>query len=262
MDKLIQIYPDDYKARYYMAISLVKLKRVDEAKEQYLEILTNAEEEDLIEYARKGLKYLDPQYYKKLKKNNFVVIEEGSNTQKGNGRNTYVVKNPALTNSGTSRDVSLTPQQQQAIKEIAEQNNVSPDELNNLIKVLANNPSALKTINKLAGSSQEKDPNTPDGYDNESVAKLLKMLAFNNQMDMYNFNSPNNGNNNNNSNPMDMMSSMLGGGNQNSQNNNNNSMEQLMNYMSNPANKGKINPDTVNMMFKQNMLNGFGMGGF
>jgi len=261
MDKLLQISPQDYRARYYMAISLVKLKRIDEAKKQYAEILTNAEDKDLIEFASKGLKYLDPKYYDQLKKKNFVVIEESTNTQKGNVDNTYVVKNQAVDNPEEANVLTLSPQQQQAVGQIADQNNVSQEELNNLIKILANNPSALKTINKLAGAKDNYNPNTPEGYDNESVAKLVKMLAFNNQMSMFDFDKKDNDNNNNDS-SMDMMSSMLGGNNQNSQNNNNN-MDQLMKYMSNPDNKGKINPETINMMFKQNMLNGFGgMNGF
>lgn len=259
MDKLVQISPDDYRARYYMAISLVKLKKVDEAKEQYMKIISSAQDKSLVEYSKEGLKLLDPKSYKKIKKDNFSIVESNDVKQDNNTASSYVVEAPENASSYNG-NISLTPEQQQSVSQIAKQNNVSPEELNNLIKILASNPSALKTINKLASGQGVDNANAPEGYDSESVAKLLKMLAFNSQMNMFNFDNNNNNNNNgNNGNSMDMMSMMMGG---NGNNNNNNSMEQLMNYMSNPANKGKINPETINSMFKQNMLNGFGMNGF
>ncbi|MEW5820911.1 MAG: tetratricopeptide repeat protein [Cyanobacteriota bacterium] len=248
MDKIIQINPADYHAKYYLAISLVKLKKVDQAKELYVEIIKNADNQELIEYAREGLKFLDPKTYKKHRNTNISIIENNKPQVNNQTVNTGV-------NSNQFNSVQLTQEQQLKINQVAAENKISPDELNNLINLLANNPSALRTINKLADSNNSENGPSKD-FDPESVAKLVKALTLNSQIDLLNYDDDKKDKNNS---SMDMLS-MFTGGNSNGMQGNN--IYQLMEYMKNPANQGKINPDTINTMLKQNMFGNLDMGGF
>lgn len=248
MEKISQADPQNYRARYYLAIALVRLKRIKEAKNHYIDIITYADEPELVDFSLKGLKLLDPKTFEKVNKsrNNIVNTVQQRNTTV---IDTTVPQNKAI----------LTPEQQQKINQVAAANNVSHDELNNLINLLANNPGALKTINKLA-SSNASNAGNQDGYDPESIAKMIKLFTMNSQFDMLNFDKKDDQQNNNSS--FDIMGLMAGQNGMNSMNTPSGNMNKLMEYLNNPTNKGNINPEMINMLFKQNMFSDFSSGGF
>lgn len=257
LEKILQIEPDNYYARYYLAISLVKLKKIDEAKKYYMDIITNADDPTVVEYSRNGLKLLDPKYDEKAQKTSIIEVNKTEKNQLP-----LVSTSAANTsNRNTSKTLQLNEQQKALVNEIAQKNKIDPNEINNLLQILAKNPSALKTINQLANTNNANDPNN---FDPESVAKLIKMMTLNNEMGLLNATDNNNNNNDNNDNnsSMDLMSLMSGQNGFNNKSSPNNNMQQLMNYMNNSTNKGKMNPDILNMLFKNNMFSDTNMNGF
>lgn len=264
METIVEKYPDNFRAKYYLAITYVKLKKFQKAQDIYVEIIAKSEDESLKEYSRKGLKYLDPKFYKKFKKNNFQIVDVPP--EKPEVKKVVEAKphKPAIIEQKPEKprlkpELKLNSAQQTIVKQVAQEHKVSQAELNNLLRVLAENPSALKTINKL---TQSGSSSSSGGYDKESVAKLIKMLTMNTQMGMLNFDK-NSQNNNNGNDMMSLMMGMNGGMNgMNGMNGNNNNFANMMNYLSDPSNKEKMNPQMIDSLIKNSMGSGFGMGGF
>ncbi len=260
MDKLIQIEPDNYYARYYLAISLVKLNRINEARKHYNIILSEAREDKILQYARNGLKLIETGADKPEKTSRISVIEvdKKEDTSKKETSHTESGQKPAY-------DTNLAYNKDLMIHQLADQNNISPDELNNLIKLLAKNPSALQTLNKLATGQNTTAGGNLNNIDPETAAKLVKMMTMNSQMSL--LNSMNTNNNNNNSNPMNMMGMLMGNpmmkmaqmglqGN-NGLSGETSQMQQIMNYMNQTGNQGQMNPDMLNLFFQNGMMGGF-----
>lgn len=255
MDKLLQIEPENYYAHYYMAMSLVKLKQFDEAKEHYLKIITGSTDKSLIGYAQKGLKLLDPDYYEKHK-NSVAVIESNS------AENTNVPVNESPEQNNTSQNTpasSSTLSQQRMIYEIAQRNRIDPVELNNLIQMLAKNPAAIKTMTQMSASN----PNNQQ-FDPQAMAKYAQMMANKSMIDMLgNFsNKSDDDKKNSNDDFMGMMGNMNNINMMNMMNASKNSpqnMEMMMNQFTGNG-QNTMNPEMLNQMFMQNMMqntNGF-----
>lgn len=254
MQEIVDNSPEDYRAKYYLAITYVKLKKFKKARDLYVEIIARSNDESLLEYSRKGLKYLDPEFYKEFRKNNFQIVD----TQQ---KQPEKQKPDIIETSQKQPDVNLNASQQTMVKQLSQEHQVSQEEINNLLKVLAQNPSALQTINKLANSKSAQSGGT---YDPESVAKLVRMLTLNSQMGLLDFNNKSNDNNNNDNDMMSLMMGINGFSGNNSMGNNN--FAQMMNYLSDPSKKDKVNPQMIDALIKNSMMGGMGgmgnMGGF
>lgn len=232
MDRIIASTPQNYYALYYKSIALVKLKKYEEAKNYYYEIITNSSDTQLADFAKNGIRLLDPNSYKQgdsidNSSSNVIIKEITDNHQ----------DNKTLNKTNKTYSDSLN--------QVAKENNVSSKELNDLIAILSKNPSVLNTINKLANNNNNtnnastNNPNT-NSFDPKSVAQLVKMLTLNSEMSLLN---SNNDSNNSNNTMLDMIGSMSGS---------NNKQQNLIQYLN--QNKGKINPDLVNTLMNQNML--------
>jgi tetratricopeptide (TPR) repeat protein len=289
MDKIIQIAPDNYYARYYLAISFVKLKQYKEARKQYQQIINESGDEKLVSYAHNGLTLLNPLEQKSASASKVSVIEvqeQENNDNIANNENVANIKTSedyenyekqisAATEQQTDNQQlnpnnkqyqnnlyaqTMSPQQQAMIADIAARNKVDPGELNNLIQLLAKNPSALQTLNKLAGNQQSGT--TPDKMDPEHLAKMMKIMALNSQMSLLGSLTDSDDKKKNNS--MDMMGMLMGqqmnsgmfGMMNNMGQGGAGAMNPMMNLMN--GNTGN-NTDMMNMLLQQNMMN---MGGF
>jgi len=227
MDKILSLSPQNYNALYYKAISHVRLKQYDEAKNYYYEIITNSTDNQLVEYAKNGVKLLDPKNYEKSDSNDMsssnVIIKETTVNQ--------VTNKPVKTVEAVNNN---------EINKLAKEKNISPKELNDLIILLSKNPSLLNTLNKLANNNSGTA--NSNNLDPKAIAQMIKMMTLNSEMGLL---SQNNDNNYNNNNSMDLLGLMNG-------TNNNNKQQMLMQYLN--QNKGKINPDMINSMMNQNMF--------
>lgn len=261
-------------ARYYLAISLVKLNNTSEAISEYEKILITEQDANLLGYARKGLDLIKPKEKVEVAKTNVNMLEVKENkpdkivnnnttaqqayssSQDDDFENDYNSYNTQTTDSET-------------IAKVAAENNLDPKELNNLINLLAKNPGALQTLNKLAASPnstlpqqqlQQKKP------DYKAIAQLMKTMMLNSALNSMsssgdNDNKSNNGMNSGfDSSMMMMMSTMAGGEGGMMPNMGMNPMAGMMGGFQMPAQNGQIDPKSIDLMMRQNMFSD--MGGF
>lgn len=270
MEKLVQIEPENYYAHYYLAISLVKLKDLDKARKHYQIVIDNSDDSKIISYSQTGIEKLDEDN----KVENVEIIEADKPEESQITVDTAEQINDYSDNIDNSinnnTNVQVKPNQNAMINEIAAKNNINPVELNNLIRLLANNPSAMQTLNKLASTKQGGN-NAVNNMDPKSIAKLVKMFTLNSQMGLLNSMNQTDDDSKKNNGSNDMFSMLMGQNNpmmnmknmqamQGAGGNGGNDMQVLMNYMGGSGNQNNFDPNMVNQLFNNNMMNGADSG--
>lgn len=284
MAEIVEQDPNNNYAKYYWAISLVKLDRPEEAKRLYEDILLTETNPRLVGFARKGLSLLQMQPE--------IVIPETEPTQSlamsssAYNQPEHIEQRFEEIESITSpinknepydvvppSETSFNVPSRDTISQVASQNGVDAAELNRLVQLLAKNPEAMQTLSKLAGMPKKNtSANGFNKIDLKAFAQLAKMMTLNSTLGIMGSSSE----------EKSSGGGMFGGGGMD------NSMMMLMSMMASSQNgdeQGGMNPyammnpmmqmyqggqpgekpspDALQMMLQQSMFSGMnGLGGF